>query len=94
MINEISFRRFMNLRQLLFEALLSWGPADPKDGVVEVKIIFDSCENTKGQAFDPYQKTRYEIEIVGENHDGFYCEGDNFEELLDLMEERIKEIKK
>ena len=94
MINEISFKRLMHLRQRLFEALLSWGPAGPGDGVVEVKTIFDSCEATGGQAFDPYQKTRYEIEIVGENHDGFFCDGDNFEELLDVMEEWIKQMEK
>lgn len=94
MVGETSFRRFMTIRQQLFDALAQWGEVSEKDAIVEVKVTFESGGNAKGASLNPYQKTRYEIMVIGENHDGMLFEGGNFEHLLDQFESEIKKIKK
>lgn len=94
MIGEATFRRFMSLRQELFNALSEWEEMTPNDAVIRVTTIFDSGGNCKGNSSDPYQKTSFMIEVDGENHDGFSFEGESFDKLLDEFEEEIKRIKK
>jgi hypothetical protein len=50
--------------------------------------------DANGASLNPYQKTRYEIMVTGENHDGMFFEGSNFEHLLDEFEKEIKKMKK
>ena len=54
----------------LFDVLAQWGEVSDRDGIIEVKIIFESGGNAKGASLNPYQKTDYELMVVGENHDG------------------------
>jgi hypothetical protein len=84
----------MTIRQQLFDALAQWGEVSQKDGIVEVKVTFESGGDANGASLNPYQKTRYELMVIGENHDGMLFEGGNFEHLLDEFEEAIKKIKK
>jgi hypothetical protein len=94
MVGDATFKRFMNIRQQLFDVLAQWGEVSDRDGIIEVKIIFESGGNAKGASLNPYQKTDYELMVVGENHDGMLFEGGNFEHLLDQFEEEIKKMKK
>ena len=94
MIGDTSFRRFMAIRQQLFDVLAQWGEVSDKDGIVEVNVAFESGGDAKGASLNPYQKTRYEIMVTGENHDGMFFEGSNFEHLLDEFEKEIKKMKK
>lgn len=94
MIAEASLRRFLNVRQQLFDTLAQWGEVSEKDGIVEVKITFESGGDAKGASLNPYQKTKYEINVYGENHDDMFYEGNNFENLLDILEVDIKKMKK
>jgi hypothetical protein len=106
MVGETSFKRFMTIRQQLFDVLTLWekipdaeGVIETKtvsdiDGVMEVKIIFESKNEANGASLNPYQKTHYEIVITGENHDVMIFTGPNFEHLLDEVEEEIKKMRK
>jgi hypothetical protein len=94
MIGDTSFRRFMTIRQQLFDVLAQWGEVSDKDGIVEVNVAFESGGDAKGASLNPYQKTRYEIMVTGENHSGMFFEGSNFEHLLDEFEKEIKKMKK
>jgi hypothetical protein len=94
MVGESTFRRFLNVRQQLFDVLAQWGEVSSKDGIVEVKTTFESGGDAQGASLNPYQKTKYEIHVYGENHDGLFYEGPNFENLLDQLEEDIKKMKK
>jgi hypothetical protein len=92
MINDISFRRFLHLRQSLFDVLQEWGPCSDNDGSAELRVIFEGYGAIDGASFNPYQKTQYEIIIVGDNHDGLCFRGENFEHLLDQFEESINKM--
>jgi len=94
MVGETSFRRFMNIRQQLFDALANFGEVSENDAIVEVKVTFESGGDAKGASLNPYQKTRYEIIVIGENHSGMFFEGSNFEHLLDFFEGEVKKIRK
>lgn len=94
MVGEATFRRFMTIRQQLFDALAQWGEVSANDAIVEVKITFESGGDANGASLNPYQKTRYALMVTGENHDGMFFEGGNFEHLLDEFEEEIKKLRK
>lgn len=94
MVGDTTFKRFMNVRQSLFDVLAEWGEVSENDGIVEVKITFESGGDAKGVSLNPYQKTRYELMVIGENHDGMLFEGGNFEHVLDQFEKEIEKMKK
>lgn len=93
MVGEVSFKRFMNIRQQLFD-VLAQGDIEDGDGIVEVKITFESAIAACGTSLNPYQKTKYEIIAIGKNHTDLVYDGDNFENLLDQLEVDIKKMKK
>lgn len=94
MIGEASFKRFMSLRQELFNALSMWGEMTDRDGIVKITSTFESGGNCKGNSIDPYQKIKYAIEIEGESHDLVSFENDNFDKILDEFEEYINQLRK